>query len=101
MSNQNPLAHPVHYERTYVTVVTSFDPTGFLLPQAITWANERTYRIDKVADFRPAGTDGHSTSDCYTVVIHGQERHLYFERTPASCKSRLGRWYVMTPSKRQ
>ncbi len=96
MDQQRPLTQQVMYQRTYVTVVASFDPRGFVQPQAVAWADERTYRIDQVTDFRPAGETEHPTSDCYTVMINGQERRLYFERIPASFKSRLGRWYVMT-----
>ncbi|MFQ6803977.1 MAG: hypothetical protein ACLRT5_03065 [Lachnospiraceae bacterium] len=32
--------------------------------------------------------------DCYTVVIHGQEKHLFFERTDPLFRGRVGRWFV-------
>ena len=31
---------------------------------------------------------------CYTVMIKGQERHLFFEWTSSSFASRVARWYV-------
>ncbi len=32
--------------------------------------------------------------DCYTVIIKGQERHLFFERADRMFPSRFGRWFV-------
>jgi len=46
-----------------------------------------------VKDFRPADLAGHA-GDCYTVVIHGQEKHLFFERTDPLFSARFGRWFV-------
>ena len=79
-------------DRTYVTVTSDFDRTGYMLPRAITWPDGRVFRIDDIRSFRPAGDSG--LLDCYTVVIRGKEKRLYFEHAagPASC--RLGRWYV-------
>ena len=82
-------------ERVYVQVVTAFDQTGYMCPTCITWADGRTFQIEKIRDFRPAYTAGNDVGgDCYTVVICGQERHLFFERTDPLFSSRVGRWYV-------
>ena len=82
-------------ERVYVKVVTAFDQTGYMCPTCITWADGRTFQIEKIRDFRPAYTAGNDVGgDCYTVVICGQERHLFFERTDPLFSSRVGRWYV-------
>lgn len=71
---------PPHMERIYVKVNSDFDATGYMQPRSITWADGRTFRIDAVKDYRPAvcyrqGAEG----SCYTVMIRGQERHLFFE----------------------
>ena len=38
--------------------------------------------------------EGGRTGDCYTVMIRGEEKRLYFERTRDTFGSRLGRWWV-------
>ena len=35
--------------------------------------------------------------DCYTVVIQGEEKHLFFEKTGNLFTARTGRWYVEKP----
>ena len=42
-------------QRVYVKVTSEFDATGYMQPRAITWADGRTFAIDAVRDFRPAG----------------------------------------------
>lgn len=81
-------------DRVYVTVSSDFDRTGYMQPRAIVWPDGRVFPIEEVRSFRPAGEG--RLLDCYTVVIHGKERRLYFERAPASLSCRLGRWYVET-----
>ena len=44
-----------HTERVYVKVNSDFDSTGYMQPKSITWADGRTFPIDAVRDFRPAG----------------------------------------------
>lgn len=65
--------------RVYVKVNSDFDSVGSVTPRAITWKDGRTFKIDAVRDFRPASTlgPGHS-GDCYTVIIKGEEKHLFF-----------------------
>jgi hypothetical protein len=84
-----------HMERVYVKVNSDFDATGYMQPRSITWADGRTFQIEAVKDYRPAacyrqGAEG----SCYTVMIKGQERHLFFEWTNSSFASRVARWYV-------
>ena len=86
---------PPHVERVYVKVNSDFDATGYMQPRSITWADGRTFMIEAVKDYRPAacyrqGADG----SCYTVMIKGRERHLFFEWTSSSFASRVARWYV-------
>ena len=86
---------PPHMERIYVKVNSDFDATGYMQPRSITWADGRTFKIEAVKDYRPAacyrqGAEG----SCYTVMIRGQERHLFFEWTSSSFASRVARWYV-------
>ena len=82
-------------ERVYVKVSSDFDSTGYMQPTSITWSDGRTFPIETVRDFRPAGTadDGYS-GDCFTVLIQGQEKHLFFERLDPRFNGRLGRWFV-------
>ena len=84
--------------RVYVKVNSDFDSTGSVTPRAIIWSDGRIFKIDSVRDFRPASTLGESRSgDCYTVLIRGEERQLFFERTSTLFGSRLGRWWVEQP----
>jgi len=84
-------------ERIYVQVNSDFDATGFMQPRSITWKDGRTFRIDAVKDFRPADSvERGLPGDCYTVVIHGETRHLFFERGNRRFASRFGRWFVET-----
>ena len=82
-------------ERIYVNVTSTFDSTGYMQPISITWADGRVFKIDTVTDFRPANSAGFSfPGTCYTVVIAGQEKHLFFERIETHFQSRFGRWFV-------
>lgn len=84
-----------HYRKVYVKVNSDFDSTGYMMPRTITWADGRTFVIDEVKDFRPASTlSGNHSGDCFTVIIHGEEKHLFFEKTNSLFASRFGRWFV-------
>ena len=65
-----------HTERIYVKVTSDFDSTGYMQPKSITWANN---------DF---------SGDCFTVLIQGQEKHLFFEHIDRRFSGRIGRWFV-------
>ncbi|MCD8110504.1 MAG: hypothetical protein LUE14_10480 [Clostridiales bacterium] len=83
-------------ERVYVKVTSDFDATGYMQPRSVTWTDGKTYQIEKVQDYRPASTVRLSLpGDCYTVIIQGQTKHLYFERT--DFPTRFGRWFVEVP----
>ena len=93
MSNIMPIVKAP--ERVYVKVNSDFDATGYIQPRSITWADGRTFRIDRVKDYRPASTFRAGLSGaCYTVIIKGEEKHLFFEWADSSFASRIGRWYV-------
>ena len=82
-------------EKIYVNVLSVFDTVGYMQPRAIIWKDGRTFRIDSVKDYRPAsffrpGMRG----DCYTVVIRGETKHLFFEKTGDLFPAQVGRWYV-------
>ena len=79
-------------DRVYVKVSSDFDRTGYMQPRVITWPDGRTFRIEDVRSFRPA-VSGHLL-DCYTVVVCGKEKHLFFERANEHDSCRLGRWFV-------
>ena len=82
-------------ERIYVKVNSDFDTTGYVQPRSITWSDGRTFKIDKITDFRPCTAVGSAQSgDCYTIVINGEAKHLFFERTDPLFRSTLGRWFV-------
>ena len=88
---------PMHTkpEKVYVKVDSTFDATGYMQPTSITWADGRTFPIEKVRDFRPAGAaDNGYSGDCFTVLIQGQEKHLFFEHIDTRFTGRLGSWYV-------
>jgi hypothetical protein len=72
-------------------------------PISITWSDGRTFRIDSVRDFYPAVIGdpriiGQSKrdqfNDRYTVIIRGEPRYLYFERSQSCFETILGRWFV-------
>ena len=63
-----------HTERVYVKVTAEFDSTGYMQPVSITWSDGRTFPIEKVQGFRPAGmTRNDLAMDYFTVLIHGNE----------------------------
>ncbi len=85
-------------EKVYVKVNTDFDSTGYMQPRSIIWSDGRIFKIDAVKDFRPASTLQRGRSgDCYTVVIHGEEKLLFFEKTSELFTARIGRWFVECP----
>lgn len=84
-----------HTERIYVKVNSDFDSTGYMQPKSITWADGRTFPIDTIRDFCPAqNADNSFSGDCFTVLIHGVEKHLFFEHVDSRFSGRVGRWFV-------
>ena len=82
-------------EKTYVKVRAGFDATGYMQPESIIWTDGRVFPIEKITDFRPAASLANCSDDCYTVLIQGQEKHLFFEKTDPLFPSRYGRWFVV------
>ena len=86
------------FDRVYVKVNTDFDSTGYMRPRSIVWSDGRIFNIDEVKDFRPASTlSKNHGGDCYTIVIRGEEKLLFFEKTSEYFASRVGRWFVECP----
>ena len=82
-------------QRVYVKVNSDFDSTGYVQPRSITWKDGRVFKIDAVKDFRPSTSIEHGLpGDCYTIVINGELKHLFFERIDPRFTGRLGRWFV-------
>lgn len=94
MEAGNAIMEGANSKRIYVTVESVFDQTGYMLPVSITW-NGHIIPV-QVRDFRPAASKSGAGSpgDCYTIVIGGQEKHLFFERASHLFPSRVGRWFV-------
>ena len=85
-------------ERIYDKVTSEFDTTGSMVPLSITWADGRTFAIEMVRAFRLAGMAGNDCrGDCFTVLIQGREKHLFFEHIDPRFTGRLGRWFVEKP----
>ena len=90
---------PQRPERVYVKVNSDFDSTGYMQPRSITWRDGRIFQIDAVKDFRPASSIAHGLpGDCYTVLIKGELKHLFFERSDPHFASKVGRWFVEATS---
>lgn len=86
---------PQKPEKVYVKVNSDFDSTGFMQPRSITWTDGRVFQIDAVKDFRPASSVVRGLSgDCYTVIIKGEQKHLFFERSDPHFATKFGRWFV-------
>ena len=93
-TQQRPPRWP-RIERIYVKVNTLFDQTGMIMPQSIIWSDGRIFKIDKVEDYRPASTlEPGRTGDCYTVIIKGERKYLFFQRNTLINDQRMGRWWV-------
>ena len=92
MSTESFIRPPT--ERIYVKVNSDIDKTGYMQPRAVVLDDGRRLVIDQVRDFRPAAAvlPG-GKGDCYTVVIGGEEKHLFFERTDPLFHARFGRWF--------
>ncbi|MDO5459994.1 MAG: hypothetical protein Q4F32_10210 [Eubacteriales bacterium] len=86
---------PQRPEKVYVKVSSDFDSTGYMQPTSITWKDGRVFKIDAVKDFRPASSIERALpGDCYTVIIKGETKHLFFERSQDRFASHFGRWFV-------
>lgn len=83
----------LHYKKMARKIL--FSEILFFLLILLIFNTQITFAIDAVRDFRPAGTLGcDCRGDCYTVVIRGEEKHLFFERVDPLFSGRVGRWFV-------
>lgn len=70
-----------------------------MIPRAIIWNDGRVFEIEKVISYYPAAsTEKGMSGNCYTVIIRGKTRMLYFQRSPKEYISQTGRWYVEVPA---
>ena len=73
--------------KVYVQVSAEFSPDGKLMPRHITWADGRTYVIDRVTDCRRAASlKAGGAGIRYTCMICGGEHYLFYEENY--------RWFV-------
>ena len=81
--------------KVYVEVVVAFDEEGRMLPKTLVWEDGRKYCIDRVTDIRQAAAmKAGGQGDRYTVIINGQQSHLFFERSTNLSGNVIGRWFV-------
>ncbi len=86
---------PRYREKVYVRVISDCDSTGYIRPMSITWRDGRTFAIDDIKDIRPAEKFRHGAEGvCYVVMIHGEEKRLFFEKVDSAYTNRIARWYV-------
>ena len=86
---------PPRIEKIYVKVTSDFDTSGMMMPRAITWCDGRVFSIEEVTDFCPASAlEPGRIGDCYTVIIKGKRKHLFFKRNQLVGDHRFGRWWV-------
>lgn len=82
-------------DRIYLNVISDFDRTGYMRPRIITWEDGRKFKIEEIREHRQASAFRKDIQgDCYTVVIKGQVRHLFFEKTSPRFPHLVGRWFV-------
>lgn len=81
--------------KAYVRVNLDTDEDGIMLPRKLTWEDGIQYEIDRVLDIRPAyAAKAGGQGDRYTVMVHGQIRYLFFERSTNLTGNVIGRWFV-------
>jgi hypothetical protein len=83
------------YKRTYVAVNADFRADGLILPRVITWYDDLKYEIDRVIRVEPAAArKAGSSGDRYTIMVHGKQTYLFFERSTNLTGPNIGRWFV-------
>ena len=87
----------VKYIRQYVMVNSVFDRTGEMSPREIIWKDGRKFQIECIRDVKPVTPDPEERKDCYTVIIAGQTKQLFFERLDQRIFRQPGRWFVKIP----
>ena len=98
MNNNREGSFMKNYIKVYIKVTSDFDMTGYMQPRSFIRKEGRVFDIETVKDFCPASTlKWRHSGDCYTVVIKGKERLLFFEKTNELFESLYGRWYIEKP----
>lgn len=81
--------------RAYVRVIAEFSEDGVMLPRSLIWEDGHRYEIDRVKYIgQAASLKAGGQGDCYTIMVQGQERKLFFERLPNLSGKEVGRWFV-------
>lgn len=81
--------------KAYVGVKAEFNSDGVMLPRSLVWEDGITYEIDRVVDIRPSyAAKAGGQGDRYTIMVHGQRKYLFFERTTNMTGNIIGRWFV-------
>ena len=76
-------------------VKVDFRADGIMLPRTIIWEDGHEYEIDKVTDIRQAtAMRAGGQGDRYTIIVHGYQSYLFFERSSNQTGCRIGRWFV-------
>ena len=76
-------------------VKVDFRADGIMLPRTIVWEDGHEYEIDKVTDIRQAAAmRAGGQGDRYTIIVHGHQSYLFFERSSTQTGNRIGRWFV-------
>lgn len=79
----------MQYEKVYVGMLLHVDMDGNMKPVELEWVDGSRYPISRVIDKRsaPPAHVGSAPTIRYTVLIHGREKVLCFEKT-------YNRWFV-------
>lgn len=82
-------------DKVYVKVKVVFTEDGQMRPRALEWEDGHVYAIDRVKDVKQAATRRcGGQGDRYTVIVHGKEKQIYFERSASLTGDKIGRWFV-------
>ena len=81
--------------KVYVQVEVEFREDGAMRPRAILWEDGRRFEIERITEVRQAAAQrADGQGERYTVVIHGRQSYLFFERMPRLTGGQVGRWFV-------
>ena len=81
--------------KVYVAVKADFREDGIMIPREITWEDGEKFAIDKIIDIRQAAAmKAGGQGDRYTIMVHGKQSYLFFERSTNLTGNNIGRWFV-------
>lgn len=81
--------------KVYVSVRAEFDEYGIMLPRELTWEDGEKFEIDRILDIRQApALKAGGQGDRYTIMVHGVQSYLFFERSTNLTGNVIGRWFV-------